>query len=83
MINLFNALIQETIAKFNDKLDVEVDAFNVTSPCGTEDGKKCIFPFFYSGKTYDTCTTHYSHSNKASVLFCSVTSMYINLHNAT
>merc|ERR1712038_1215254 len=60
---------EETIAKFNDKLDVEVDAFNVTSPCGTEDGQKCIFPFF--------------HSNKASVLFCSVTSMYINLHNAT
>ena len=74
MINLFRHQIQETAAKLTDEADEDedVEAFNFTSPCYTEDGKDCIFPFYYSGKTYTHCTTHYSSSNKVSV---SVTSM--------
>ena len=74
MISLLQPQIQETAAKFTDKADEDedVEAFNFNSPCYTEDGKDCIFPFYYSGKTYTQCTTHYSSSNKASV---SVTSM--------
>ena len=57
---LFNALIQETIAKLTDGADEDedVEAFNFTSLCCTEDGKDCISPLYYSGK----CTTHYSSS---------------------
>jgi len=56
---------EETAAKLTDEEDTDVEAFNLTSPCGTEDGKQCIFPFYYSGKTYTSCTAHYSSSNKA------------------
>ena len=68
MISLFRPQIQETAAKLTDEADIDVEAFNLTSPCGTEDGKQCIFPFYYSGKTYTSCTAHYSSSNKVSVL---------------
>ena len=38
--------------------------------CQTEEGKKCIFPFVYKGKTYDICTTFDSDNGHA---WCAIT----------
>ena len=38
--------------------------------CQTKEGKKCIFPFVYKGKTYDICTTVDSDNGDA---WCAIT----------